>query len=62
MKRSLKFPKQLFVAKYGDIKYKDFEADVKLSKLMGFVDEQGNLEVGVYELIEVKKLTLVEDK
>ena len=62
MKRSLKFPKQLFVAKEGTTKHTYFGAETEPSKLVGFVDEKGSLEVATYELVEVKKFALVEEE
>ena len=62
MKRSLKFPKQLFVAKEGTSKHTYFGAEAEPSKLVGFVDEKGSLEVATYELVEVKKFALVEEE
>ena len=62
MKRSLKFPKQLFVAKEVTTKHTYFEAAAEPSKLVGFIDEKGNLEVATYELVEVKKFTLMKEE
>ena len=57
------FPKQLFVAKEGIKKNVYYGADERVEQLYGFVSEKDSaLEVGVYELVEVKRFKLNEEK
>ena len=54
------FPKKLFVAKEGTKKNVYYGAQEKIHELTGFVDDAGQLEVGIYELVEVKRFKLEE--
>ena len=55
-----KFPKYLFVAKEGTRKHIYYGAEEDISKLVGFIDEQGNLDIATYELVLVKRMRLEE--
>ena len=59
MKRSSKFPKQMFIAKEGTDKRVFFLAEIEPAKLFGFIDKTGNLEIATYELVSVKQLKLI---
>ena len=59
MKRSSKFPKQLFVSKEDIDKNVFFVAEIEPAKLFGFIDKTGNLEIATYELVSVKHLKLI---
>jgi len=57
-----KFPKRLFVAKEGTKKHVYYGAEEEISKLIGFIDEQGTLYIATYELVEVKRWVLEEEE
>ena len=55
-----KFPKYLFVAKEGIKKSIYYGAEEDISRLTGFIDEHGNLDIATYELVIVKHMRLEE--
>jgi len=56
-----KFPKYLFVAKEGTRKHIYYGAEEDIGKLVGFINEQGNLDIATYELVLVKRMKLEEE-
>ena len=56
-----KFPKYLFVAKEGTKKHVYYGAEEEISKLVGFIDDTGTLDIATYELVLVKKMRLEEE-
>ena len=60
--KNKKFPKYLFIAKEGTKRSTYYGAEEDISKLLGFIDEKGNLDIATYELVLVKRLSLEEEE